>query len=170
MHLKRSYTNWFSWYQPESMSIQINLWRYINPLESPKKFHCVNPRKTLLIRQCKNSEEIRREMESKKRGIHGGSSFQMPLHYPRYTKNDYQNMPEWQLDRLLAEYGLPVDGDMAYKREFARGAFLWPDFSQEQQRNSSPRYTNSFEHSSSPWNKKLKIAADFLYRVVGYFA
>ncbi|KAK2430838.1 S-adenosyl-L-methionine-dependent methyltransferase superfamily protein [Trifolium repens] len=43
----------------------------------------------------------------------------MPLHYPRYTEKDYQNMPEWKLDGLLKEYGLPTHGDLAYKREFA---------------------------------------------------
>ncbi|KAL5567588.1 hypothetical protein UlMin_024163 [Ulmus minor] len=58
----------------------------------------------------------------------GGSYFQMPLHYPRYTKKDYQDMPEWKLDRLLAEYGLSTHGDLAYKRDFAIGAFLWPEF------------------------------------------
>lgn len=36
-------------------------------------------------------------------------------------------MPEWKLDRLLAEYGLPAHGDLASKRDFAMGAFLWPD-------------------------------------------
>ncbi|XP_030549685.2 uncharacterized protein LOC115754706 [Rhodamnia argentea] len=54
------------------------------------------------------------------------SSFQMPLHYPRYKKKDYENMPEWKLDRLLNEYGLPVSGDVDQKRKFAMGAFLWP--------------------------------------------
>lgn len=53
-------------------------------------------------------------------------SFQMPLHYPRYKKKDYENMPEWKLDRLLNEYGLPVSGDVVQKRKFAMGAFLWP--------------------------------------------
>lgn len=58
----------------------------------------------------------------------GESVFQMPLHYPRYTRKDYQDMPEWKLDRLLADYGLSTQGDLAYKRDFAMGAFLWPDF------------------------------------------
>ncbi|URE49442.1 hypothetical protein MUK42_14764 [Musa troglodytarum] len=49
----------------------------------------------------------------------------MPLHYPRYSKADYEAMPEWQLDRLLAEYGLPAMGDVSQKRSFAMGAFLW---------------------------------------------
>jgi hypothetical protein len=25
-------------------------------------------------------------------------SFQMPLHYPRYKKADYEAMPEWRVD------------------------------------------------------------------------
>ncbi|KAL3818255.1 hypothetical protein ACJIZ3_004160 [Penstemon smallii] len=54
-------------------------------------------------------------------------TFQMPLHYPRYKKIDYEKMPEGQLDRLLNEYGLPVAGDVDQKRRFAMGAFLWPD-------------------------------------------
>ncbi|KAL5228732.1 hypothetical protein ABZP36_016997 [Zizania latifolia] len=55
----------------------------------------------------------------------GGRYFQMPLHYPRYRREDYEAMPEWQLDRLLSEYGLPVDGTLQQKRGFAIGAFLW---------------------------------------------
>ncbi|KAG1330352.1 hypothetical protein COCNU_02G003200 [Cocos nucifera] len=54
------------------------------------------------------------------------SYFQMPLHYPRYAKADYETMPEWKLNCLLKEYGLPVSGDLDYKRKFAMGAFLWP--------------------------------------------
>lgn len=52
-------------------------------------------------------------------------SFQMPLHYPRYKKRDYEEMPEWKVDCLLREYGLPVSGDVNHKRNFAMGAFLW---------------------------------------------
>ncbi|CAN4077611.1 unnamed protein product [Withania somnifera] len=55
-----------------------------------------------------------------------GSNFQMPLHYPRYKKSDYETMPVWKLDCLLRQYGLPVIGDVNYKRKFAMGAFLWP--------------------------------------------
>ncbi|KAI3828795.1 hypothetical protein L1987_02905 [Smallanthus sonchifolius] len=52
--------------------------------------------------------------------------FQMPLHYPRYKKEDYEKMPEWKLDCLLKEYGLPANiGDVNQKRKFAMGAFLW---------------------------------------------
>lgn len=65
-------------------------------------------------------------------GLGGGGSsardrcgFQMPLHYPRYTKAEYEDMPEWKLDCLLAQYGLPASGDVQQKRKFAMGAFLW---------------------------------------------
>lgn len=57
--------------------------------------------------------------------------FQMPLHYPRYTKADYEVMPEWKLDCLLAQYGLPLpqpasgEDRVQQKRKFAMGAFLW---------------------------------------------
>ncbi|KAK9141185.1 hypothetical protein Scep_010866 [Stephania cephalantha] len=56
---------------------------------------------------------------------HRNGHFEMPLHYPRYTKDDYEHMPEWKLDRLLDQYGLPVIGDAKQKRSFAMGAFLW---------------------------------------------
>ncbi|RDX60783.1 hypothetical protein CR513_61047, partial [Mucuna pruriens] len=51
--------------------------------------------------------------------------FQMPLHYPRYTQADYEAMPEWRVDCLLKEYGLPIIGGVEDKRKFAMGAFLW---------------------------------------------
>jgi hypothetical protein len=51
--------------------------------------------------------------------------FQMPVHYPRYSKNDYELMPERQLDRLLMQYGLPATGDLTSKRSFAIGTFIW---------------------------------------------
>ncbi|KAJ3695171.1 hypothetical protein LUZ60_000548 [Juncus effusus] len=51
--------------------------------------------------------------------------FQMPLHYPRYTREEYNNMPEWKLDCLLVQYGLPVSGGVEEKRRFAIGAFCW---------------------------------------------
>lgn len=81
--------------------------------------------------------------------MNGFGFFQMPLHYPRYSKKEYVDMPEWKLDRLLAEYGLSTNGDLAYKREFAMGAFLWPADSK-----SSPY--NSFKDTSSLLpNKKV---------------
>ncbi|GKU91993.1 hypothetical protein SLEP1_g5784 [Rubroshorea leprosula] len=88
-------------------------------------------------------------MESKKQSE--GVFFQMPLHYPRYTKEDYQNMPEWKLDRILAEYGLSTQGDLACKREFAMGAFLWPDFNHHQK---PPSYSGC--KGSSLYQKKIK--------------
>ncbi|KAG2725467.1 hypothetical protein I3760_01G067600 [Carya illinoinensis] len=51
--------------------------------------------------------------------------FQMPLHHQRYTKDDYETMPEWKLDCLLKEYGLPMLGDVEQKRKFTMGSFLW---------------------------------------------
>lgn len=56
------------------------------------------------------------------------SGFQMPLHYPRYRKADYEKMEEWKLDLLLQEYGLNFHGhNLEEKKKFAMGAFLWPD-------------------------------------------
>ncbi|CAN4096817.1 unnamed protein product [Withania somnifera] len=55
----------------------------------------------------------------------GKIGFQMPLHYPKYTKAEYESMPEWKLDFLLTQYGLPTHGDINHKRKFAMGAFLW---------------------------------------------
>ncbi|KAI6704672.1 hypothetical protein NL676_007634 [Syzygium grande] len=57
----------------------------------------------------------------------GLPGFQMPLHYPRYKKVDYENMEEWRLDMLLREYGLGFNGNLDEKRAYAMGAFLWPD-------------------------------------------
>ncbi|KAI3940141.1 hypothetical protein MKX01_027934 [Papaver californicum] len=51
----------------------------------------------------------------------GGMYIQMPLHYPRYTKAVYETIPEWKIDILIKEYGLPVSGDIAQKRQFAMG-------------------------------------------------
>ncbi|KAJ0113801.1 hypothetical protein Patl1_00561 [Pistacia atlantica] len=35
-------------------------------------------------------------------------------------------MPEWQLDRLLQQYGLPISQNVQEKRKLAIGTFLWP--------------------------------------------
>lgn len=64
--------------------------------------------------------------EKGKQGREGIGYFQMPLHYPKFTQSEYETMPEWKLDRLLSEYGLPVVGSGEQKRKFAMGAFLWP--------------------------------------------
>ncbi|KAL3614692.1 hypothetical protein CASFOL_041449 [Castilleja foliolosa] len=60
-----------------------------------------------------------------KRGVNYG--FQMPLHYPRYSRLDYEKMEEWQLDLLLQQYGLFYNGCVEEKRNFVIGTFLWPD-------------------------------------------
>ncbi|XP_050213742.1 uncharacterized protein LOC126665085 [Mercurialis annua] len=52
--------------------------------------------------------------------------FQMPLHYPRYSKTDYEKMEEWRVDMLLKQYGLNFKGTLEEKRAFAIGTFLWP--------------------------------------------
>ncbi|KAF8030476.1 hypothetical protein BT93_E2805 [Corymbia citriodora subsp. variegata] len=62
-----------------------------------------------------------------KEATRSSPGFQMPLHYPRYKKVDYENMEEWRLDMLLREYGLSFDGNLDEKRAYAMGAFLWPD-------------------------------------------
>ncbi|KAI5583447.1 hypothetical protein POPTR_006G017700v4 [Populus trichocarpa] len=55
------------------------------------------------------------------------TGFQMPLHYPRYAKADYEKMEEWKVDMLLREYGISFKGNLEEKRAYAMGAFLWPD-------------------------------------------
>lgn len=57
----------------------------------------------------------------------GCKGFRVPLHYPRYRKEDYERMDEWKLDMLLREYGLEVEGPLEEKRWFAMETFLWPD-------------------------------------------
>ncbi|WOL01694.1 hypothetical protein Cni_G10411 [Canna indica] len=57
----------------------------------------------------------------------GPEFFRMPLHYPRYTRVQYEAMEEAQLDFLLKEYGLPCNGDVAEKRKDAIGHFLWSE-------------------------------------------
>ncbi|XP_071730691.1 uncharacterized protein [Rutidosis leptorrhynchoides] len=73
-----------------------------------------------------NLQNMANEVSSEKMKKNDVYNFQMPLHYPRYKKEDYEKMPEWKLDCLLKEYGLPTDiGDVHEKRKFAMGAFLW---------------------------------------------
>merc|ERR1711915_1114083 len=68
-----------------------------------------------------------KEFSSRNGGGDGPCAFQLPVHYPRYSKADYESMPKWQLDNLFHEYGLPIRGDLAFKRSYAMGTFLWPD-------------------------------------------
>ncbi|CAN8252928.1 unnamed protein product [Cochlearia groenlandica] len=55
------------------------------------------------------------------------SGFQVPLHYPKFTKFDYQAMDDLTLDLLLKQYGFSFDGSLDEKRVFAIESFLWPD-------------------------------------------
>lgn len=73
-----------------------------------------------------NNERESRDRSANLFASWSSSSFQMPLQYPNYTKEQYEIMSEEELDRLLKLYGLPIDvGDLSYKKEFAVGAFLW---------------------------------------------
>ncbi|KAL0301074.1 UNVERIFIED_CONTAM: hypothetical protein Sradi_6384200 [Sesamum radiatum] len=88
------------------------------------------PRNEQTISHPKNEED---RLKTSNRGEtdqkvgSGGGWFQMPLHYPRYAKSDYEKMEEWKVDALLRQYGLRFDGSLEEKRRFAMGAFLWPD-------------------------------------------
>ncbi|CAN6243811.1 unnamed protein product [Urochloa humidicola] len=82
---------------------------------------------TTLQQQDKAGKPAAAHAGEQQQGCGGGGGFRMPLHYPRYKKADYEEMPEWRVDCLLREYGLPAAGDLDSKRRFAMGAFLWPD-------------------------------------------
>ncbi|KMT12930.1 hypothetical protein BVRB_4g090140 [Beta vulgaris subsp. vulgaris] len=74
------------------------------------------------IKQHQTIQKV--NLQAKQNGV---STFQMPLHYPRYTKAEYEKMEEWKVDMLLKQYGLDhhVKGSLDEKRKFAMGAFLW---------------------------------------------
>ncbi|KAL1200495.1 hypothetical protein V5N11_009672 [Cardamine amara subsp. amara] len=55
------------------------------------------------------------------------SGFQVPLHYPKYSKSDYEAMNDLSLDLLLRQYGFSFEGSLEDKRVFAIESFLWPD-------------------------------------------
>ncbi|KAK8936764.1 hypothetical protein KSP39_PZI012056 [Platanthera zijinensis] len=59
--------------------------------------------------------------------VAGCEGFRVPLHYPRFKKEDYERMGEWEIDMLLRQYGLEVQGSLDAKRLFAMETFLWPD-------------------------------------------
>lgn len=63
--------------------------------------------------------------------------FQIPLHYPRYTRTDYETMPEAVLDRLLEAYGLPTaNQSLDSKRKTAIGTFIWDVHRSDEQRSA----------------------------------
>lgn len=76
---------------------------------------CPNGEGQILVQQLKNRKE------------EYPNGFQIPLHYPKYSKSDYEKMEAWTLDMLLHQYGLSFEGTLLEKRAFAIGAFLWPD-------------------------------------------
>lgn len=76
---------------------------------------------------CRDAVKSLKKAPSVKEVTRGSLGFQMPLHYPRYKKVDYEKMEEWRLDMLLREYGLSFNGNLDEKRAYAMGAFLWPD-------------------------------------------
>ncbi|KAL0320872.1 UNVERIFIED_CONTAM: hypothetical protein Sradi_5348700 [Sesamum radiatum] len=83
------------------------------------------PRNEQTISGPKNEED---RLKTSSRGeTEKAGRFQMPVHYPRYAKSDYEKMEEWKVDALLRQYGLSFDGSLEEKRRFAMGAFLWPD-------------------------------------------
>lgn len=77
---------------------------------------------------CKKIGEVKCLNNLKDPSFSSTEGFQMPLHYPRYTKGEYERMEEWKVNFLLKQYGLTsFKGSLDEKRAFAMGAFLWPD-------------------------------------------
>ncbi|KOM53339.1 hypothetical protein LR48_Vigan09g199800 [Vigna angularis] len=74
--------------------------------------------------ECKENEGYPNGERVK--GLCPCSGFEMPLHYPRYTREEYESMEEWKVELLLKQYGLSLKGSVEEKRVFAMGAFLWP--------------------------------------------
>ncbi|KAJ4838474.1 hypothetical protein Tsubulata_021069 [Turnera subulata] len=86
------------------------------------------------------------------------SQFQMPLHYPGYTKKHYEVMDEWELNLLLVDYGLQgyTHHDLAYKRNLAMGTFLW---NQNDTVQDSP---------APPQGKEVSVVLFFLLGLLGF--
>ncbi|XP_050219366.1 uncharacterized protein LOC126669842 [Mercurialis annua] len=76
--------------------------------------------------ECLNNNLKDARIAKKKFGEYP-NGFQLPLHYPKFSKADYEKMEEWRVDMLLNEYGLCFKGTLNEKRAFAMGSFLWPD-------------------------------------------
>ncbi|KAJ0261349.1 hypothetical protein HA466_0044870 [Hirschfeldia incana] len=108
-----------------------------------------------------------------KRGAASLSSFQMPVHYPSYRKEEYEAMSEEEVDRLLKLYGLPTNlGDLSCKKQFAIGAFLWEkngiDSSPAEHElvNPSSFVGDLGERSSMGWMTALKyMVVHYVFRV-----
>lgn len=68
-------------------------------------------------------------------------SFEKPLLYPCYKREDYEKMSEEKLDQLLATYGImTVPGDLANKRNFAFNTFRWDH------NNNHPKVSSTLEN------------------------
>ncbi|PIA25630.1 hypothetical protein AQUCO_11000037v1 [Aquilegia coerulea] len=87
----------------------------------------VYKKSTMNLKCTDVSESFIKEEETCGKGKCCPTMFQMPLHYPRYKKADYEKMEEWKVDMLLKEYGICCVGTLDEKRSFAMGTFLWPD-------------------------------------------
>ncbi|KAF8116930.1 hypothetical protein N665_0014s0187 [Sinapis alba] len=78
------------------------------------------------IDQARNSISTRNKIKMMKKEEYP-SGFQVPLHYPKYSKSDYEAMDDLSLDLLLKQYGICFEGSLEDKRVFAMESFLWPD-------------------------------------------
>ncbi|KAK6936728.1 hypothetical protein RJ641_033758 [Dillenia turbinata] len=79
-------------------------------------YHALQRIYILFTPSCLQYREREREMESVSGPAPNGNHarercgyFQMPLHYRRYTKSDYESTPEWKLDCLLSRVWSPSD-------------------------------------------------------------
>ncbi|KAL9224983.1 hypothetical protein vseg_000957 [Gypsophila vaccaria] len=55
------------------------------------------------------------------------NDFEMPIHYPRYNKEDYAKMEEYMVDLLLKQYGLRNhvnNGTLEQKKRLAVDTFV----------------------------------------------
>ncbi|XP_006279709.2 uncharacterized protein LOC17876157 [Capsella rubella] len=77
--------------------------------------------------QTSNCQSNRNKMIKMMKKEEFPSGFQVPLHYPKYTKSDYEAMDDISLDLLLKQYGFSFEGSLEDKRVFAIESFLWPD-------------------------------------------
>ncbi|CAF1698918.1 unnamed protein product [Brassica oleracea var. botrytis] len=78
------------------------------------------------ISQTSNSLSTRNKIKMMKKEEYP-RGFQVPLHYPKYSKSDYEAMDDLSLDLLLKQYGISFEGSLEDKRVFAMESFLWPD-------------------------------------------
>ncbi|CAH2069815.1 unnamed protein product [Thlaspi arvense] len=75
--------------------------------------------------QTSSCESTRNKMKMMKKEEFP-SGFQVPLHYPKFSKSDYEAMDDLSLDLLLKQYGISFEGSLDDKRVFAIESFLWP--------------------------------------------